>query len=94
MPLLGTRLATALKADILTALQAAFPIPGGLLPAEQAMIQTQQTALATAIANGSGPDIIAEITTNALVATTDEGEVTTGVGAGGTVVGTGTGTVS
>ena len=82
MSLSGSRLTTALAADILTALQSAFPVNSSLLTAEKSSINTNQQKMATAIANGSGADIVTEITTNAIV---PAGTVTTGAGAGGTV---------
>lgn len=94
MALSGSRLTSALAADILTALQTQFPVSGSLLPAEQTALNTAQQHFATAIANGSGADIITEIIGHAVVSTTDVGTVTSGAGSGGTVAATGTGTVA
>lgn len=84
MALSGSRLQTALAADILSALQSAFPIPSALLSAEKTTCAANQTALAAAMGQGVGPDVVTEITGHAVL-------VVTGVVAGG---GTGAGTVT
>jgi hypothetical protein len=67
MALSGTRLKSALSADYLTQLQSLFPIPAALLAAEKSAAASAQSALANALANAGGPDIVAEITGNAVV---------------------------
>jgi hypothetical protein len=93
MPMSGSHLSNALKADILTQLQAKFPIPSDLQAAEKTALQTAQQNLADAIALGSGPDIVTEVQSGT-VSTVDTGVVTSGAGAGGAVTGTGTGSIS
>ena len=91
MALSGSRLKTALTADIYTQLQSQFPINSSLLAAEKTYIATAQQDLANAIANAVGPDTITEITGNAVAAVTGVTGVTTGSGTSGPSV---TGTVS
>lgn len=67
MALSGTRLKAALKSDILTQLQAQYPVPGNLTGAEQSAMAAAQTKLANAIGEGTGPDVVTEITANATV---------------------------
>ncbi len=80
MALSGSRLKTALAADIFTQLQIQFPINGSLLSAEQTYIGTAQQDLANAIAAAVGPDVVTEVTTNAVASVTG---VTTGLGTSG-----------
>jgi hypothetical protein len=79
MPLNPTRLGDA----IATALAALNP---NVQPADLAKMKLVWEAVAT--------EIVAEFTTNAVVDTDDTGTVTSGVGAGGTVIATGVGTIS
>jgi hypothetical protein len=94
MPLDGSRLNGARYTSCLADIQAQFPIAGGLLGPEQASLQSFQQKLAHAVADHDGTDVVAEITANALVSTTDTGSVISGAGSGGATVGTGTGTVA
>lgn len=95
MALSGSRLTSALAADILTQLQTQFPVPSPALQAgELTAFNTAQQKLATAIANASGPDIVTEITGHAAlnVTVTSVSGVTAGGSSSGP--GTGTGTIS
>lgn len=94
MALSGARLTSALTSDILAALQSAYPVPSNLQAAEKTAMASAQSSLATAIANGSGGDIVSEITGHAVVPIGILGSVSTGAGAPGTTVTTGTGTVT
>jgi hypothetical protein len=94
MAMSGTTLKAALKAAILSQLQALFPVSGSLTADEQTALNAAQSKIAEAIAYGDGPTTVSHITANAAVATTDTGTVTTGLGAGGVVAATGIGTVS
>lgn len=67
MALDGTRLEGTSQAAALAEIQALFPIPSGLLPAEQAAMAAAQTDIAEAIGNGVGSPVVTEIETNALV---------------------------
>jgi len=67
MPLSGTRLKNALTTDIATQLATQFPVNGSLLAPEQALYTTSQQKIAQAIADAAGPDVVTEITGNALV---------------------------
>jgi hypothetical protein len=67
MALSASRLNTARYTSVLADIQVQFPIPGGLLPAEQATCGTFQQKFAHAIADHEGTDVVAEITTNAVV---------------------------
>lgn len=67
MALSGSRLQTALAGDILTQLQANFPVSASLLPAEKTLMNNAMTQLANSIAAGTGPDVVTEITTHAVV---------------------------
>lgn len=94
MALSGSRLEGQLKTDILAKLQAKFPIPSGLLSAEQTALQQAQQKLADAIAEGSGTDIVTEITGHAVVPTGIALSVTSGPGAGSTGATSAPGTVT
>lgn len=93
MSMSGSRLTGTLYNDYLAQLQAAFPIPGGLLGPEQAGLNSGQMAIAQALANAGGPDIVTEVQ-QATVAVTVAS--VTGVTSGASVSGpgTGSGTVS
>lgn len=67
MTLLGSRLNSARYTSILADLQTQFPINAGLLSAEQADCATSQSKIAHALADHEGTDVVAEITTNAVV---------------------------
>lgn len=67
MSMSGSRLQSALAADILTQLQSAFPISGSLKPAEQTASAAAQTSMANALAAAIGPDTVSEITGHAAV---------------------------
>lgn len=83
MPLSGGRLGSAMSADILTAINAAFPTDAGLLPAEKTAINSAKAAFANAIGTPSGADVVTEITGHALLNVTG---VTPGPGtAAGTI---------
>lgn len=94
MALSGTRLQTALASDIYAQLQAIFPLNADLLAAEKTLILAAQQNLANAMANAAGPDIVSEITGNAVVPIGIVGTVTSGPGAGGGTSTTATGTVA
>lgn len=94
MSLNGPRLATALKADIYTQLQTVFPMPPDLLPPEQEAYAVYQQKLANAIGDGAGPDVVTEITGNAVVPFPIAGTVLSGAGAGGNTATTAPGTVT
>ncbi len=83
MPLDGPRLAAAVKADMITQLSTNFPMPPGLLPAEQTAYTANQQAIADALSDPVGLDTVTEITTNAVA-------VVTGVTTGGSSSGPGT----
>ena len=67
MALNGSRLTGTLYTDILAQLQSLFPVNVSLLAQEQADYNTGQQNLAHAIANAAGPDVVTEITGNAVV---------------------------
>ena len=94
MALSGTRLTGTLATDFLSQLQAAYPVNSSLLPAEKTAYATAQSALAQALANAAGPDIVGEFTGHAVVPVTvvSVSGVQTGSGVSG--AGTGTGTVT
>jgi hypothetical protein len=83
MALSGAVLNTAIKAAVLAELQAQFPVSASLTADEQTAYNANQVKLATAIAACAG-SIVTHIVSSTIVA----GTVTTGVGAGGLVVGT------
>ena len=87
MSLSGTRLQGNMKPTILAQLQEKFPIPSGLQAAEITALNDAQDKLAEAIAFGSSPEIVTEITGHADVSVT--GTVDTGLGAPGTISGSG-----
>jgi hypothetical protein len=68
MSLSGTRLKAAMKTDILAQLMSKYP-GTGLLAAEVTALVVAQTNVAEAVAYGSGPDIVSEITGNAATST-------------------------
>lgn len=80
----GTRLKGNLAADYLTQIQTAFPIPGTLQAGEITALQNAQQAIANALANAGGPDIVAEVA-NISIAPGSFGN------SGGPVTGLGTG---
>jgi hypothetical protein len=84
MALSGSRLTTALAADILSQLQTLFPVNASLLSAEKTAYATGQTNLANALANAAGPDVVSEVTGHASV---NPGSFSN---SGGSVTGTGT----
>lgn len=61
MAMSGSRLTGTLDTDILAQIQSAFPIDASLKTAEKAGIAAAQSALAQAIANAAGPDIVNEV---------------------------------
>ena len=98
MSLSSSRLQTALDADILSKLQAAYPIDSALRTADKDTIAAGQQALANSIGDPTGADVIKEIVTNAVVpstvAVTSVTGVTSGVSTSGPGAGTATGTVT
>lgn len=92
-----SRLTTNLQGTILSSLQAQFPMPSGLQPAEQTAFTANQTKLANAIANGSGSDIVTEVqqaTVTSTVTVASVSGVLVGTAASGPGTGTATGTVA
>jgi hypothetical protein len=87
MPLVGSRLNTQLYADYLAKLQAMFPMPAGLQPAEQVIFSTNQQKLAHSFADLGGTDIVNEVL-NAVVAVESVSGVTPGGGSSGPGSGT------
>ena len=67
MALSGNRLKAALATDIGQQLIAMFQLNGDLLPAEKQGYLDSQQKIADAIANAAGPDVVSEITGNAVV---------------------------
>jgi hypothetical protein len=98
MSLSSSRLQTALDADILSKLQAAYPIDTNLRTADKVTIAAGQQALANSIGDPTGSDVISEIVNHAVVpstvAVTSVGGVSTGSGTSGPGTGTATGTVT
>lgn len=98
MALSGSRLNSARYTSALADIQTQFPMPAGLLAAEQTAYALYQQKMAHAISDHDGTDVVTEITTNAVVpsvvAVTSVGGVTTGVGTSGPGTGTATGTVT
>ncbi len=80
MPLSGSRLNTALAADLLSQMQSKFPIDSSLLPAEKTALAAAQKDHCDAQAAAIGPDVVTEITGNGVVTVTG---VTTGGGTSG-----------
>lgn len=87
MPLNPGQLASDLETAITAAISEVFDIK---LPEGKPILDKFSKALADAIA----PVVVSHIQDNALVSTNVVGSVTSGPGAGGAVVGTGTGTVA
>lgn len=67
MSLSGSRLGGQLSTDYYSALEAAFPVNPSLLTSEKAGITADLQAFATALGSAGGPDIVSEITGNAVV---------------------------
>lgn len=67
MALSGTRLNTQRYSTVLSDIQAQFPVPTGLLAAEQTAFAANQQKIAHSVADHEGSDVVTEITTNALV---------------------------
>jgi hypothetical protein len=84
MALSATRLNANRFTSIYADLQAQFPIPGGLLAAEQAQCTADQQKLAHAIADNEGSDVVTEFVDNGTVPAGIALDVTSGPGAGST----------
>ncbi len=67
MGLSGSRLNTTLTASFLAQLQAKFPVDASLKTQEKIDMAAAQQKLAEAFGNSAGPDVVSEITTNAVV---------------------------
>ena len=81
MSLSASQLNTNRYTSILADLQAQFPIPVGLLPAEQTAYNNAQSKFAHAVADHEGTDVVAEVERGVVTITGVHSGSSTAIGA-------------